>query len=131
MGHHHGEKGLGIIDTVVVLVLISILIGVLIPKYQRMAREAQEVALQISLGNIRKSIQGYILTQQKIPADLRDLMRERFVFPIQGGTIFTDQYLKTLSLDDEGYPTDPFGNRYGYDASRGLVYSTTKGYEKW
>jgi type II secretory pathway pseudopilin PulG len=126
-----GEQGLGIIDTLIVVVLISILMGVLLPKYQRMAQEAREVALQISLGNIRKAIQVYVLTQQKIPTDLRDLIRERFVFPIKEGTVFTDQYLKTLALDVDGYPIDPFGNRYGYDPKIGWLYSTTKGYEKW
>jgi type II secretory pathway pseudopilin PulG len=105
--------------------------GVLIPKYQRMAQEAREVALQISLGNIRKAVQVYVLTKQKIPTDLRDLIRERYVFPIKEGTVFTDQYLKILALDDAGYPIDPFGNRYGYDPKIGRLYSTTQGYEKW
>ena len=126
-----GEQGLGIIDTLIVVVLISIFMGVLIPKYQRMAQEAREVALQISLGNIRKAIQVYVLTKQKMPTDLRDLIREKYVFPIKEGTIFTDQYLKTAALDDAGYPVDPFGNRYGYDPKIGRLYSTTKGYEKW
>jgi type II secretory pathway pseudopilin PulG len=126
-----GEQGLGIIDTLIVVVLISIFFGVLIPKYQRMAREAREVALQISLGNIRKAIQVYVLTQQKIPADLRDLIREKYIFPIQEGTVFTDQYLKTNALDPAGYPVDPFGNRYGYDPKIGRLYSMTQGYEKW
>ncbi|MBI3610607.1 MAG: hypothetical protein HY204_07905 [Nitrospirae bacterium] len=126
-----GEQGLGIIDTLIVVVLISIFMGVLIPKYQRMAQEARGVALQISLGNIRKAVQIYVLTKQRIPADLRDLMRERYIVPIKEGTIFTDQYLKTLALDEAGYPVDPFGNRYGYEPAIGRVYSTTKGYEKW
>jgi type II secretory pathway pseudopilin PulG len=126
-----GEQGLGIIDTLIVVVLISIFMGVLIPKYQRMAQEAREVALQISLGNIRKAMQIYVLTKQRTPADLRDLIRERYVFPIKEGTVFTDQYLKTLAMDPDGYPIDPFGNRYGYDPKIGRLYSTTKGYEKW
>lgn len=126
-----GEQGLGIVDTLIVVVLISIFMGVLIPKYQRMAREAREVALQISLGNIRKAIQVYVLTKQKIPADLRDLLREKYIFPIQEGTVFTDQYLKTNALDHTGYPVDPFGNRFGYDPNTGRLYSMTKGYEKW
>lgn len=126
-----GEQGLGIIDTLIVVVLISIFMGVLIPKYQRMAQEARETVLQISLGNVRKAIQLYVLTKQKIPTDLRDLIREKYVFPIKEGTIFSDQYLKTNALDDTGYPVDPFGNRYGYDPKIGRLYSTTKGYEKW
>ena len=126
-----GEQGLGIIDTLIVVVLISVFMGVLIPKYQRMAQEAREVAMQISIGNIRKAIQVYVLTKQKIPADIRDLIREQYVVPMNKGTIFTDQYLKTATLDEAGYPIDPFGNRYGYNPVNGLVYSTTTGYEKW
>jgi len=126
-----GEQGLGIVDTLIVVVLLSIFIGVLLPKYQRMAEEARETALQMSLGNLRKAVQVYVLTQRKIPADLRVLMKERFAVPIQEGTIFTEQYLKTNALDEAGYPIDPFGNRYGYDPSNGRVYSTTKGYKTW
>ena len=125
-----GEQGLGIVDTLIVVVLISVFMGVLIPKYQRTAQAAREVALQISIGNIRKAIQVYVLTKQKIPGDLRDLIREQYVVPMKEGTIFTDQYLKTATLDEAGYPIDPFGNRYGYEPSNGRVYSTTKGYEK-
>jgi len=126
-----GEQGLGIFDTLVVVILISILMGVLLPRYQRMAQEAQEVALRISLENIRKAIQVYVLTKQKIPADLRDLIREKYVLPIEQGTVFTDQYLKSNALDETGFPVDPFGNRYGYDPKIGRLYSTTQGYEKW
>jgi len=125
-----GEQGLGIVDTLIVVVLISVFMGVLIPKYQRMAQEAREVAMQISIGNIRKAIQVYVLTKQKIPGDLRDLIREQYVVPMKEGTIFTDQYLKTAAMDEAGYPVDPFGNRYGYEPSNGRVYSTTKGFEK-
>ena len=126
-----GEQGLGIVDTLIVVVLISIMMGVLLPKYQRLAEQAREVALQISLGNIRKAVQVYVLTKQKIPTDLRDLIQEKYVFPIKEGTVFSDQYLKTNALDDTGYPIDPFGNRYGYDPNIGQLFSTTKGYETW
>ncbi|HTN44353.1 MAG TPA: type II secretion system protein [Nitrospiria bacterium] len=126
-----GEQGLGIVDTLIVVVLISIFIGVLLPKYQRVAQEARETAMQMSLGNLRKAIQVYQLTRQKIPADLKVLVQERFIFPIKEGTIFTDQYLKTNALDEAGYPVDPFGHRFGYDPANGRVYSTTKGYERW
>ena len=126
-----GEQGLGIVDTLIVVVLISIFIGVLIPKYERMAQVARETALQISLGNIRKAVQVYVLTKQRIPADLKVLMNEQYTVPFKGGGLFSDQYLRTNALDPTGFPVDPFGNRFGYDASNGRVYSTTKGYERW
>jgi len=126
-----GEQGLGIVDTLIVVVLISIFIGVLIPKYQRVAEEARVTAMRLSIDNLRKAVQVYALTQHKIPGDLRVLMQERFTYPIKEGTIFTDQYLKTNALDEAGYPVDPFGHRFGYDPANGRVYSTTKGYERW
>lgn len=126
-----GEQGLGIIDTLIVVVLISILIGVVIPKYQRMAQEAREAVLQVSLGNIRKGIQLYVLTKKEIPPDLQVLIREQVVIPMASGTIFSDTYLNSVTMDSEGYPLDPFGNRFGYLPATGQVFSTTKGYEKW
>ena len=125
------EKGLGIIDTLVVLVVISVFIGALIPRYQRIAQEAQETALKMGLGNIRKGIMVYVLINQRLPTNLRDLLKERIILPVREDTIFTTEYLRVLSLNSEGYPVDPFGNRYAYDPQTGRVSSTTKGYEAW
>ncbi len=125
------QRGLGIFDTLIVLILISILIVVLLPKYERMAREAREVALQMGLGNIRKAIQVYQVFKQKPPADLRDLIIEPYILPIEPGSIFIDRYLKLAALDGDGYPVDPFGHRFGYDPQVGRVFSTTAGYERW
>ena len=126
-----GERGLGIIDTLIVLVLISIMIGVLIPRYQRIAQEAQETTLKIGLGNIRKGIMAYVLINQRLPTDLRNLLKERIILPVREDTIFTTEYLRTLALDSEGFPVDSFGNRYTYDPKTGRVNSTTQGYETW
>lgn len=125
------EKGLGIIETIIVCLLVAILFGVLIPKYQRMARDAREVALRMGLTNIRTAIQLYTLLNTRPPEDLKELLGKRYLIPTKDGTIFNDQYLKTLALDNEGYPIDPFGNRYIYDPKDGRVSSKTKGYEGW
>ena len=39
------QKGLGVIDTVIVVLIVSVFIGVFIPRYYRIARESQEIAL--------------------------------------------------------------------------------------
>jgi type II secretory pathway pseudopilin PulG len=126
-----GEKGLGIIDTLIVLVLISILIGVVIPKYQRMADEARETALKMGLQNIRMAIRVYHMVNQGYPADLKDLVNKRFILPVREDTIFSQEYLRTLAMDADGYPLDPYGNRYRYDSISGHVASITEGYENW
>ncbi|MBI5756299.1 MAG: hypothetical protein HZA12_05175 [Nitrospirae bacterium] len=130
-GQGFNEKGLGIIDTIIVCLLISIMFVVLIPRYQRMAREARETALRMGLINIRTSIQLYVMLNNKPPEDLKELLGKRYIIPTKEGTIFNDQYLKGLAMDSEGYPIDPFGNRYSYEPKAGRVSSTTEGYEKW
>lgn len=104
---------------------------VLIPRYQRMAREARETALRMGLINIRTSIQLYVLLNNNPPEDLKELLGKRYIIPTKEGTIFNDQYLRGLAVDSEGYPIDPFGNRYSYEPKEGRVSSTTEGHEKW
>jgi type II secretory pathway pseudopilin PulG len=126
-----GEQGLGIFDTLLVCIIVAVMMGVVIPRYQRLADEARETALKTGLANIRQAIQVYVLMNQKVPEDLRDLTRERLMVPLREDTIFTTEYLRSLAQDSEGYPLDPFGNRYLYEPKVGSVSSTTKGYEKW
>ena len=125
------EQGLGIFDTLIVLVLISIFIVVLIPKYQHIAQEAQETALRMGLYNIRMAVGVYQIVNHRNPDDLRDLINKKFVIPIREDTLFTQEYLRLLAVDPEGHPLDPFGNRYRYDRVSGHAASTTKGYETW
>ncbi|HLF87015.1 MAG TPA: type II secretion system protein [Nitrospiria bacterium] len=130
-GQGFNEKGLGIIETIIVCLLISLMFAVLIPRYQRMAREARETALRMGLANIRTSIQLYVMLNNKPPEGLKELLGKRYIIPTKEGTIFNDQYLKGLAMDSEGYPIDPFGNRYSYEPKDGRVSSTTKAYDKW
>ena len=132
-----GQAGFTILDTLVTLSLIGILIWVVIPRYERVAVEAQKVALKTELGGIRMSLQWYQIRNGKHPADLRDLLKEKYLAPTQEAgkeaekKIFEQAYLETRSLDVEGYVLDPFGNRLGYDPKTGRVWSRTKGYEDW
>ncbi|HEY4484765.1 MAG TPA: hypothetical protein VI702_00375 [Nitrospiria bacterium] len=126
-----GEQGLGIFDTLIVLILISILIVVVIPKYQRVAREAQATALHMGLYNMRMAVGVYQIVNHRYPEELRDLANQKFVIPTMGNAIFTQEYLRSLAVDSEGYPVDPFKNRYRYNRLNGHVASTTKGYESW
>ena len=120
-----GEQGLGIVDTLIVLVLISIFFGVLIPHYEKIAVDAQETALKVGLQNIRMAIGVYLIINHEYPRDLRDLINKRYIIPVRGDTIFTQEYLRSLAVDSEGRPLDPFRNPYSYDRVNGHVASTT------
>lgn len=125
------EKGLGIFDTILVCTLIGILIGIAIPYYQKLVKEAREVALRSGLVNVRKGVELYHALQGHYPADLKNLARRRYVVETRKDTFFSGEYLSAVSSDAEGYLLDSFGNRYLYDPVRGHVTSTTKGYETW
>jgi type II secretory pathway pseudopilin PulG len=125
------ENGLTVFDTLLVCILIAGMIAGFMSYYGRMIQEARETALRTGLANIRLSIQLYRVLNGRYPVHLKELLSKRFLMPTKEGTIFGDHYLRAHALDQNGYPIDPFGQRYHYNASLGRVASSTSGYENW
>lgn len=125
------EKGLGVFETLLVCILVSILIGAVLPYYQRLEQQAKEAALQTGLANIRKAIELYSVLQGHYPTDLRGLVHARYVIPVREDTFFSGEFLLNQATDTGGNLLDPFGNRYRYDQKKGIVSSETGGYETW
>ncbi|MFQ5456222.1 MAG: type IV pilin protein [Nitrospirota bacterium] len=125
------RDGLGIIDTLIICVLITIFIAVLFPYYQNMTNKAKEVALKMELVNIRMTLTLYRIMNSKYPDDIRDIIGKRYLLPIKDRTIFAEKYLIGIALDNEGYLLDPFGNRFRYDPVKGRIMSTTEQYKDW
>ena len=133
-----GTKGLTIIDAIITLCAIGILIGVVIPKYQRVTIDAQEAALKTGLTNIRTSIRLFRMLNERTPGSLRELIENNVLLPARigkdaySGPVFLDEkYLEAQALDAQGRLVDAFGNHYTYDPVRGEVRTSTKGYERW
>jgi len=129
-------KGLTIVDAVITLCLIGILIGVVIPRYYRMARETQEAALRTELANIRMSIRLFNMLNGRNPESLKEMIEKKVILPARIGTgysgsIFKESYLMKNAVDAEGNKVDAYGNPFHYDPQRGEVRSSTKGYESW
>ncbi len=131
------QKGLTILDTVITLCLIGILIGVVIPKYQKVTLAAQEAALKAELANIRTGIKLFQIIHGRNPASLREMIEKKTLLPARIGSapsswsFFDDRYLLKNALDAEGLKLDAFGNPFFYDPVKGEVRSTTEGYENW
>jgi len=129
-------KGLTIIDAVITLCAIGIMIGVVIPKYQRVAHETQEAALKTELSNIRTSIRLFKMLNGRNPASLREMIEMKVMFPARIGSgytasIFKESYLMKNAVDAEGNKVDAYGNPFLYDPQQGEVRASTKGYEAW
>lgn len=124
------QKGFTSLETLFVCIIIGLFIGIAIPYYQRVALEAKKVTLKAGLVNIRSAIGLYHALEQNYPADLKNLVHEKYVLPVNGKIISTE-YLMAQSIDAEGNLLDSFGNRYRYDRLTGQVASSTEGYESW
>jgi len=131
------RKGLTIIDAVITICIIGVLIGVVVPKYERMAHAAQEAALKSALSNIRTSIRLFKMLNNRNPVSLNELTEKKVMIPASIGSdtytssIFDQKYLMLNAVGRKGNIIDPFGNPFVYDFSRGEVRSSTKGYENW
>jgi type II secretory pathway pseudopilin PulG len=131
------QSGLTILDTVITLCLIGILIGVVVPKYQQVARKAQEAALKTGLANIRMSIKLFKMLNNRNPVSLKELTEKKVMLPARigadrySGSFFDQTYLMSQAEDSQGNILDAFGHPFAYDPLKGEVRATTEGYENW
>lgn len=125
------QKGAGILDTLLVCILAGILVGTVIPYYQKLQKDAKEATLRTGLMNIRKAIELYHILQGRYPSDLEGLVNARYLIPVREDTFFSGEYLRNQAIDASGHLLDPFGNRYNYDQETGSVISGTDGYHDW
>lgn len=124
------QSGSSGIDTVFLIITTLILMGIVAYFYQTMVVMSREVALRTELNNMRMAIGIYRMMAGHHPESLLSVSGKS-TGPInedKTGTIFTD-YFRPGTVDSEGYPLDPFGNRYSYVDGR--VFSVTKSYDMW
>lgn len=131
------QKGLTILDTIVTLFFVGILVGVVIPQYQKVALAAQEAALKAELANIRTGIQLFQIRYKRNPASIREMMEKKILLPARIGSapatwsFFEKRFLLKQAVDAEGGKLDAFGNPFLYDPVKGEVRSSTGGYAEW
>lgn len=94
-------------------------------------RAAREVTLRMGLTTVRNAVLLYQIREGRTPPGLRTLLNDAYMLPTEQGTFFSRRYLERQALDTDGFPIDPFGNRFLYDPTDGTVRSQTKGYTTW
>jgi hypothetical protein len=115
-----------------VVCVVAALVFVGIHRYfEPTIRAAQEVALRTGLNAMRSAIQLYRIHEDRAPADIRTLLGGGYLQPTEQGPLFVPAYLLNQALDADGFPVDPFGNRFLYDPATGRVRSQTPGYGTW
>lgn len=69
-----GRRGFTIVEMIIVMTIISIIMSLAIPVYQKSLVRAKESVLKNNLFTMRTVIDEYTYDKQKAPQDLRDLV---------------------------------------------------------
>ncbi len=125
------RSGLLLLDLTVSLTIIGFLIWVFGAIIGTLAQNTREVALRYQLNNFRMLLMLYKELKGYYPEDLKVLIQSSHRLSRTDELIFNDKFLGSLEQDEHGAPLDAFGSRLYYDSRKGVVGSTTKGYENW
>ena len=125
------EKGRSLWENLILGAILVGMIYVAVLYYGKVADQARMKVLESDMRNMRLGISLYLYKNGKVPEDIRDLEREKIIEYTAGREIIRREYVKLITKDEEGYPIDPFGNRYHYNPETGMVHPTTPGYETW
>lgn len=131
------NEGRSIFEALLVAVLVAVFVLIAVDRYYSSIKSVKETAMLVEMSNLRSALSYYLMFNGKPPISLKEIV-EKGVDASRKGIegadyriVIAGKYVETMTLDAEGYPVDPFGNRYSYDASTGMIRSSTRGYEKW
>jgi general secretion pathway protein G len=105
-GSRVARAGFTLIELMIVMTIVSILMGVAVPIYQKSLIRSKETVLRNNLFTLRTVIDEYTYDKQKAPQTLQDLVNDGYlrvvpIDPITG----TDQTWK-LIMEDPGQSVD-------------------------
>lgn len=131
------EKGRTAFEAIVVAILLMFLLFIAVDRYYKSVASVRETALTVELSNLRSAIHYYVALKGRLPESLPGLIKtgasagRKEISGQDYRVLIIGAYVESMTLDKEGFPLDPFGNRYAYDPSTGMLRSGTEGYGKW
>jgi len=125
------KSGMLLLDLATSLTIIGFLIWVFGGIIGTLTINVKETVLRYQLNNFRMLVSLYKQLKGYYPEDLLVLIQSRHRFSQTDELIFNEKFLSSLGQDEHGALIDAFGNRLYYDQRKGVVGSTTKGYENW
>lgn len=123
-------RGFTLVELMVVMAIISILLAIALPIYQKSITRAKETVLHNNLFTLRTMIDEYTIDKQKAPQALQDLVSEGYLRQIpQDPMTGSDQTWKIImedaSIGGSNAPPGIFDVKSGSDktALDGTAYS--------
>ncbi len=105
------KRGFTIIEILIVMTIVSILVSIAVPLYQRSIQRAKESVLKNNLFTLRTVIDEYTYDKKKAPQSLDDLVTEGYlrqvpIDPITGANqswiVITEDALTAVDQTEPG-----------------------------
>ena len=94
------ERGFTLVELMVVMAIITVIISVAVPMYQKSILRAKESVLRSNLTTLRTLIDEYTYDKQKAPQTLDDLVKEGYLRQIPVDTITGQSNTWKLIMED-------------------------------
>jgi competence protein ComGC len=114
------NRGIIAFENILVLFFLIILFLIAMNYYHKYEDVLKERAAAEEVYHINSSIVVYYVLHGRFPEDIREITRDRQKIMYRE-TFFEKKYLEGIKTDKEGYPLDPWGNRYFYDKNDHMV----------
>lgn len=99
-GLKRAQRGFTLIELMVVMAIISLLLAIALPIYQKSITRAKESVLRNNLFTLRSMIDEYTIDKQKAPETLEDLVSEGYLRQVpQDPMTGSDQTWHTIMED--------------------------------
>ena len=121
------KKGFTLIEVLVVMTLVALLVTIALPRYFTGLQRSKEAVLKEDLRILRQAIEDYHGDKNQLPANLEDLVTQRYIkfIPVDPITERDDSWVLQFT-ETENYPQL-------YDVSSGAEGEGLNGmpYQKW
>ncbi|MBV9303089.1 MAG: type II secretion system protein [Acidobacteriaceae bacterium] len=94
------QRGFTLIELMVVMAIISVLLAIALPIYQKSIIRAKESVLRNNLFTLRSMIDEYTIDKQKAPETLQDLVSEGYLRQIPQDPITGSDQTWKITMED-------------------------------
>ena len=93
------RRGYTLIELIIVMAIVSILMAIAIPQYQKSIRRTKETLLHSHLQTLRTVIDEYTFDKKKAPQTLQDLVTEGYLRAVPIDPIMGNDNWRTINED--------------------------------
>src|SRR4029079_698474 len=93
------SRGYTLIELIIVMAIISVLVAIAVPLYQKSLQRTKETLLKNNLFTLRTVIDEYTFDKKKAPQTLQDLVTEGYLRAVPMDPIMGNENWRTINED--------------------------------